>query len=220
MPQNRPSVLLADDHPMMAEGLRKLLEPRFRVIGAVHDGRALLDAALSERPDIVVTDITMPGVDGIEATRRLKQADPGVRVVVLSIHDEPVWVRQAFAAGADGYLAKSAAPGELEEALREVLAGGVYVDPVVAGALAGDAGSGVVTPREVEAARLVAEGLSNQEIADRLGVSRLTVRTHLSHVYDKLGLSNRVELALYVVRAGWAELSRTRGEFHELRDAP
>ncbi len=207
MPQKKPSVLIADDHPMMAEGLRKLLEPGFRVLGVVHDGRALLDAAARERPDVVVTDVTMPGVDGIEATRRLKRADPGLRVIVLSVHGEPVWVRQAFAAGADGYLAKSAAPGELEEALREVLEGGVYAGPAVARTLAGDAGGEALTPRELDAVRLVAEGLSNQEIADRLGVSPLTVRSHLSHVYGKLGLANRVELALYAVRAGWVALA-------------
>jgi DNA-binding NarL/FixJ family response regulator len=226
-------VLLADDHPMMLEGLKRLLEPRFEVIGAVADGRALLEIAQRRRPDLVIADLSMPGIDGIEATRRLHAAVPGVRVLILSIHTEPSWVRGAFEAGACGYLTKSAAPEEIERAAREVLGGRFYVSPAAARAALfpaseGDDGFGrerrgetvskphparlvrgappapdqALTRRELEIVGLVGLGLGNREIARRLGVAVTTVRSHLASVYEKLGLSGRIELALYAAQAG------------------
>jgi DNA-binding NarL/FixJ family response regulator len=201
---------------MMLEGLRKLLEPDWDVVGAVADGPALLKAAASLRPDLVIADISMPGVDGIEVTRRLLKGIPGVRVLVLSMHTEPSWVRSAFEAGAHAYLPKSAAPEEIELAVREVLNGRFYVSPEVTRAavvfavknperhvgawraLSGD----TLTPRELDIVRLVGKGLGNKEIAQELGVSVTTVRTHLNRVYDKLGPGSRVELALYAAHAG------------------
>ena len=223
-PERRPTVLLADDHPMMLEGLRKLLVLDFEVIGTVTDGRALLAAAESHRPDLVIADISMPGIDGIEAARRLKTTAPGVRVLILSIHTEPSWVRAAFEAGAWGYLAKTSAPEEIETAVREVLQDRFYVSPRVARAavllpVGGANGSAphfarslesaqpaaeVLTPRELDIVQLVATGLGNKEIARRLGVSVTTVRTHLSNVYEKLSMASRVELALYAAQSGGA----------------
>lgn len=207
------SVLLADDHPVMLSGLRKLLEPEHEVVAAVTDGQALLEAAVRLRPELVITDIGMPGVDGIEATRRLQAALPGVRVLVLSIHAEPSHVRAAFEAGAWGYLTKTSAPEELERAVQEVLAGRFYVSPTVArSAIVGPSTAGPLvdspspagedlTPREGQILRLVAQGLGNQQIARRLGVAVTTVRAHLSSLYKKRQVKSRVALALSAVQA-------------------
>ena len=206
-----PQVLLADDHPVMLAGLRSLLEPELEVVGTVTDGHALLKAADHLRPDLVITDIAMPGLDGIEATRSLQAALPEVRVLILSIHAEPSCVRAAFEAGAWAYLTKSSVPEEIERAVREVLADRFYVSPAVARAALGPAGprkwlpqgdTEALTPRELEILRLVAEGLGNRQIAVRLGMAVTTVRTHLSSVYGKLQVKTRVELALYAAQAG------------------
>lgn len=207
-----PTVLLADDHPLILAGLRSLLEPEFEVVGTVTDGQALLDAAEHLRPDLVITDVVMPGLlDGIEATRSLQAVLPGVRVLILSIHAEPSWVRAAFEAGAWAYLTKSSAPEEIERAMREVLADRFYISPAVARAALGPASPRewppqaeveALTPRELEILRLVAEGLGNRQIAGRLGMAVTTVRTHLSSVYAKLRVKTRVELVLYVMQAG------------------
>ncbi len=201
--ERRPTVLLADDHPMMLEGLKKLLEPEFHVVAAVTDGRALLEIAARRRPDLVITDISMPEVNGIEATRRLQAAVPGTRVLILSFHAEPSWVRAAFDAGAWGYLTKSSAPEEIGVAIREVLQGRFYVSPRVARAVvlpvpeAPPEVQDTLTPRELDIVLLLGVGLGYKEIARRLGVAVTTVRTHLNSVYDKLGSASRVELALY-----------------------
>lgn len=212
MSDPRLKVLIADDHPMMLEGLSKLLGPDFDVVGMVSDGRALLQAAERTRPDLVITDISMPEIDGIEATRRLRASVPGVRVLILSIHTDPSWVQAAFEAGACGYLTKTSAAEEIELAVREVSKGRYFVSPSVTKALVTTAlqdgagrresappaaGTGEpLTPREVEIVGLVGLGLGNKEIARRLGVSVATVRTHLGKVYGKLGTASRLELAL------------------------
>lgn len=222
MSNARPRVLIADDHPLMLGGLRKLLEPDFEVVAAVRDGRELLEAAERLRPDLVVTDISMPLVDGLEATRRLQKTAPGVRVLILSVHADPSWVREAFAAGACGYLTKISAPEEIGTAVREVLKGLFYVSPVVTRGMVdaakqpaprlpalpvppvSPAVQELLTPRELDTVRLVAQGLSNKEIALHLGVSVTTVRTHLNKAYDKLGSDSRVELALLAAPPGGA----------------
>jgi DNA-binding NarL/FixJ family response regulator len=199
--------MLADDHPMMLEGLGKVLALHFDVVGTATDGRALLEAAARLRPDLVIADVSMPEIDGIEATRRLRAMVPGIRVLILSIHGEPSCVRAAFAAGARGYLTKSSVPDEIELAVREVLDGRFYVSPVVAHAAIGQAAGAAppearetLTPREHEIATLVGAGLPNLEIARRLGVSVTTVRSHLRKVYTKLQLASRIELALLAAR--------------------
>jgi len=207
----RPTLLLADDHPMMLRGLWEVLAPVFDVIGTAMDGRVLLEAVARRRPDLVITDISMPGIDGIEATRRLQTAAPGVRVLILSIHTDPAYVQAAFAAGAWGYLTKTSAPEEIERAVREVLAGRFYVSPEIARAAVLPAARGQESPlpmaaetltrRERDILRLVAEGLGNQQIARRLGVAVTTVRTHLHSLYGKLRVKNRMELVLYASQA-------------------
>ncbi len=205
----RARVILADDHPMMLAGLGKLLASHFDVVGTAADGRSLLEAAARLRPDLVVADVSMPGIDGIEATRRLRATAPGIRVLILSIHGEPSCVRAAFAAGARGYLTKSSVPDEIELAVREVLDGRFYVSPIVAHAAIVQADGTAppearetLTPREHEIASLVGAGLPNLEIARRLGVSVTTVRTHLRKVYSKLRLASRIELALLAAQSG------------------
>jgi DNA-binding NarL/FixJ family response regulator len=211
----RPRVLLADDQPVMLEGLKMLLESRFEVVGAVTDGRVLLEVAAKRRPDLVIADISMTGLDGIEATRRLRTILPDARVVILTSHTEPSWVRAAFDAGACGYLTKRSVAEEIQRALREVLRGHCYVSPMVArAAVDRDRGPSPVgrprrpggheppagqalTPRQRDVVRLVGQGLGNKDIAHRLGVAVTTVRTHLKSVYDKLGLAGRVGLALH-----------------------
>jgi DNA-binding NarL/FixJ family response regulator len=203
---------------MMLEGLRKLLEPSCEVVGRVADGRALLAAVERLRPDLVVTDISMPEMDGLEATRRLRAAHPGVLVLILSIHAEHSWVNAAFEAGASGYLTKTAAPEEIERAVRDVLEGRFFVSSAIARGVVAAAMKDLprvprkappetgeaLTPREIDIVRLVGLGLGNKDIARRLGVSVATVRTHLSKVYGKMGTVSRVELALLAAQTGGA----------------
>lgn len=213
----RPTAILADDHPMMLSALQKLLAPELEVVATASDGRALLDATERLQPDLVVTDVSMPGLDGIEAARWLQAVAPGVRVLFLSIHDEPSIVRGAFAAGAWGYLTKTSAPEEIERAVQEVLAGRFYLSPAVARAAvlpargpaarpaARLAAGEPLTRRELEVLHLLAEGMGNREIARRLDITLPTVRTHLSRLYEKLEIKSRVELALYAAQAAAAE---------------
>lgn len=214
MSELRSTVILADDHPMLLEGLRKLLEPFLEVVAVVNDGEGLIEAAVRLRPALVIADISMPGMDGVEATRRLRILAPATRVLILSLHDEAPWVQAAFEAGAWAYLSKVAAPDEIERAVQEVLADRYFLSPAVTRALmdigqtptallpqAAPAGQSSITARERDVALLVGKGLTNKEIAHRLGVSITTVRTHLSNVYTKLGCSNRVELAIYATQS-------------------
>jgi len=199
---------------MMVRGLHRLLEPELEVVGTARDGLVLVEIAGHLRPDLVITDLSMPGIDGIEATRRLRAAMPGLKVLILSIHDEPSWVKAAFEAGACGYLAKTCVPQEIETAVRAVLDGRFYLSPTVARdtilpATQGEsvapnglepapsAAGRALTRRELDILRLVGAGLGNKEIAGRLGMSISTVRTHLNSVYEKLRLERRVELVLY-----------------------
>lgn len=213
MSYHRPTVVLADDHPMMLEGLRKLLEPNLAVIATASDGLALLSIAGGLRPDLVLADVSMPGIDGIEATRRLATTCPETRVLILSFHTESSYVRAAFDAGAWGYLNKTAAADEIERAISEVLGGRFYVSPSVTRGLflathppikapvpETPAEEELLTPREQEVVHWVGQGLPNKEIASRLGISVTTVRTHLSSAYEKLGHCSRLELALYAAQ--------------------
>lgn len=202
-------VLLVDDHPMVLEGLRKLLEPDYRVVGAITEGRAALEAAGRLLPDLMIVDLYMPGLDGLELTRRLVAVAPETRILVFSVHTESSWVREAFHAGAHGYVAKTCAPAEVETAVREVLLGRCYVSPAVARSLIfgkkeaarrseGELGPATeaLTRRERDIVHLVGRGMGNKEIARELGLSVTTIRSHLQKVYDKIGTGSRVELAL------------------------
>lgn len=212
MLDRRPQVLLADGHPMLRMGLRDFLEPGCEVVGEATDGEALLAAVATRPPDLVVTELALPKIDGLEAIRRLRGIAPRVRAIVLSFHSEPSWMQAAFAAGAWAYLPKTAAVRELDLALHEVLAGRLYVSPAVALAVlappaaegeshaTGRQPGGELTRREHDIVQLVGRGCGNKEIARTLGVSLTTVRSHLNRVYEKLGSASRVELALLAAR--------------------
>jgi DNA-binding NarL/FixJ family response regulator len=206
-------VLLADDHTLVRAGLRKLLEsmPDVTVVGEADDGLALLALAAQLQPDLVLMDIAMAGLNGLEATARLLKAQPGVRVLILSMHQNEEYVRQALRSGAVAYLLKDAAPAELEQAIKAVQRGESYLSPAVSRGvvsdyvqrLRGDAEPAVtLTPRQREVLQLVAEGHSTKEIARRLDLSVKTVDTHRSQLMKQLDIHEVAGLVRYAVRSG------------------
>lgn len=206
-------VLLADDHTLVRAGLRKLLEsmPDVEVVGEADDGLALLALAAQLQPNLVLTDIAMPGLNGLEATARLVKAQPETRVVILSMHQDEEYVRQALRHGAAGYLLKDAAPVELELALKAVLRGETYLSPAVSKGvlsdyvqrLRGDEKPAVLlTPRQREVLQLIAESHSTKEIARRLDLSVKTVDTHRSGLMKQLDIHEVAGLVRYAMRTG------------------
>ncbi|HWB99033.1 MAG TPA: response regulator transcription factor [Bryobacteraceae bacterium] len=202
----RPRLLLADDHAMVAEGLRKLLETDFDLVGMVENGRDLLEAAERLRPDLILLDISMPLVNGIEAARQLRRTLPGTKLIFLSMHGEPGYVSEALRLGAAGYVLKRAGAGELLQAIRHVLAGGRYLSPQVAAGLGEggvDAvGSGELTVRQREVIRLVVAGCAAKEIAAQLQISTKTVEFHKARILRQLGIRSTAELVRYAVEHG------------------
>ncbi len=205
-------VLLVDDHKIVREGLRALLEEEsdIEVVGEAGDGREAIDLVSERRPEVVVMDISMPGMDGVEATRRIRKMNPRVKVVALSIHAEKQFVAGMLRAGASGYLVKTEAAGDLVEAIRTVLAGGQYVSPQLVDPnvenymqqLIDEGEQPILTPREREVLRLIAEGKTNRQIADELYVSEKTVGNHRQHIMDKLDLHNTADLTRYAIKEG------------------
>lgn len=206
-------VLLADDHALVRAGLRKLLEslPDIEVVGEADDGQAVLTLAGQLHPHLVLMDIAMPGLNGLEAAARLTKLHPQTRVLILSMHQNEDYVRQALRAGAAGYLLKDAAPVELEHALKAVLRGQTYLSPAVSKGvmsdyvqrLRGEESPGeALTPRQREVLQLVAEGKSTKEIARRLGLSVKTVETHRSQLMKQLDLHDVAALVRYAIRTG------------------
>ena len=211
----RPSVLLADDHRLVAEGLKSLLSAEFDLVGVVEDGRALIAAARQLRPNVIVADITMPHLNGIDALVQLKQEDPAVRVVFLTMHPEVAYARRALEAGAAGYVLKHSAPADLTAALRAALAGKTYISPAVAGEVlraikrepdpAADPVA-ALTPRQREILQLLAEGRSAKEIAALLAVSARTVEFHKYPMMEKLELHTNAELVHFALKHGISEI--------------
>ncbi len=205
-------VLLADDHTLVRAGVRKLLEsmPNIEVVGEADDGRKVLLMAEQLQPDLVLMDLSMPGLTGLEATARLVRAWPKMQIVVLSMHQNEEYVRQAMRSGARAYLLKDAAPEELELALQAVLCGQTYISSAVAkSVVAGNAVPGEVqsstvqlTPRQTEVLRLVVEGLSSKEIARRLDVSVKTVDSHRTGLMKQLDIHEVTGLVRYAMRTG------------------
>ena len=207
----RPRVLLADDHRMFAEGIKGLLAPEFDLLEIVEDGQALIEAAERLEPDVVVADITMPRLNGILATVRLKQMNDRIRVVLLTMHREVTFVRRAFDAGASAYVLKHSAPDELISAIRAALTGKTFVTPTLAGELVypptgGRGGSGdpvaMLTPRQREILQLVAEGRSAKEIATDLNLSTRTVEFHKYRIMEALNLHTTAELVHFAIKHG------------------
>ena len=208
----RPRVLLADDHSLILTGMRSILEPEFEVIGAVANGRAAVDQALRHRPDLLILDVTMPELGGIEAAREIKQVWAEAKLLFVSMHSDPYYLGEALDAGAMGYLLKSSANEELRAAVRSVLQGEVYVTKSIPAqvreALAKETRGrreGRLTDRQKEVLRLLAEGRSNKEIAVSLGVSVKTVEFHRGQMMRALGVHTAAELTRFAVRLGLVE---------------
>ena len=205
-----PTVLIADDHKLFVEGIRKILEPEFHVAGWVNDGRRLLDLAAPNCPDAILIDISMPLLNGIDAVRRLRGAGCRSKLVILTMHADAEFVSEAFDAGANGYLLKHCDPKEVLTALREVLLGRRYVVAQLAdvmlegshGRLKDSAPAVRLTPREREVLQLLAEGLSVKEVAANLNIRARTVECHRYNLAHKLGLKSLPELTRYAVRHG------------------
>ena len=211
-------VLLADDHTILRAGLRMMLnvQPDIEVVGEASDGRQALSEALLLKPDVVLMDITMPEMNGIEATRQVKRALDSTRVLILTMHENEEYLFQVLRAGASGYILKEAADTELISAIRIVYSGRFYMSPSAQTMMVGDyllrVRSGeerdsysALTEREREILKLVAEGLTNNQIAERLYISPKTVDTHRTHIMDKLNLHSRAELVKYAMRRGLLE---------------
>jgi DNA-binding NarL/FixJ family response regulator len=196
----RPRLVIADDHLLVIEGLRKLLEPEFEVIETVTDGREAVAAASRERPDIVLMDVSMPVLNGFEAAREIRKVCPGCRIVFMSMHSAPDYVRAAFRAGGAAYVVKRCAASELVAAIRRVLAGETYVSPLVAPSSPEHAVA--LTERQRQVLRLIAEGRASKEIAAALGISVKTVEFHKSALFQKLRIRTTAELTRYAIERG------------------
>ena len=213
--QRRLRILVADDHAIVRQGLKLLIDnqPDMTVVAEAADGEAALEQTAATDPDIVVMDISMPGMNGLIATRTLKQRYPSVMVVALSRHEDDQYLEELLRAGASGYVLKQSPPTDFVQAIRAVAAGGIYIDPamtprVADGLLSHKAParsqpSTRLTERESEVLRLVAVGHSNVEIATRLDISVKTVEVHKTNAMRKLGLTGRVDVIRYGVLQGW-----------------
>lgn len=208
-------LLLVDDHEVVRTGLRMLLESQLdiKILAEASTGAEAIQLAAEYKPDVVVMDITLPDISGIEATRRLKERQPEIAVVALTIHEDEQYFFEMLQAGASGYVPKRAAPEDLIAAIRTAFAGEIYLYPSLAKALVSDylgrsrtdleeASLAALTPREEEVLELLAEGLSNDEIADSLVISRHTVARHRENLMGKLNLHSRSELVKYAIRKG------------------
>jgi len=209
------SIFIADDHAIVREGLKLLVsaQPEMRVVGEAGDGHTAYQGIVELRPDVAVMDLSMPGLSGAQATEHLKRSCPEVKVVALTVHEDESYLRGLLEAGAVGYILKRSAAEELIHAIRRVAAGGVYLDPSLAGKLvsvyiddrsiAEPTDLGELTDREAEVVRLIAMGHSNKEIAARLGISVKTVETHKARSLEKLDLHSRADLVRHALQHGW-----------------
>lgn len=208
-------VVLADDHAVVREGLKVLLnaQPDIEVVGEAADGESACRAANDLAPDVLVMDLSMPVLGGADATARVRRDCPTVRVLALTVHEEPLYLTQLLRAGASGYVLKRAAASELVQAVRTVARGDTYIDPSLAGAVVEgylDARAAAERPtqdalseREREVLERIARGFSNKEIAAELGLSVKTVETYKARVAEKLSLRTRVDIVRYAARQGW-----------------
>jgi DNA-binding NarL/FixJ family response regulator len=213
----RTRVLLADDHAVVRRGLRHVLEaqPDLEVVAEVGDGREAVARVREGDVDLAVLDVSMPRMTGLQAARELSRRDPGVRVLILSMHDNEQYFFEALGAGASGYVLKSVADKDLVEACRAAMRGEPFIYPPAVRAIVRDYLSRLeageisdpdpLTPRETEVVKLIAEGLSGREIAGELVISEKTVERHRGNILGKLGMRDRVELTRYAIRRGLVE---------------
>jgi DNA-binding NarL/FixJ family response regulator len=202
---NKISVLLVDDHSLVRRGFRRILEDErdISVVGEANDGAEAVRLAEQLRPQLIVMDCALPGMSGLDATRRILEKFPDMAVLMLSMHSEDTWVHQALDAGARGYILKSAVDLELVTAIRRVAAGEIVLDPQVsrAATLKGERNSGL-TVRELEVLRLIVAGKSNKEIAADLDLSANTIAVHRANIMDALGIHKTADLVVYAIRSG------------------
>ena len=209
-------ILMVDDHPVVLAGLKALVgaEPDLTVVGEARDGRTALRMAMQLSPDVVVLDISLPEMNGIELTAALRNERPDCHILVLTVHEERAYLRQLIELGVGGYLLKRSAADELPRAIHAVAAGGMYLDPAIAGKAVGGlgggsarAGAGGTAPelseRETDVLRLVAGGHSNKSISARLNISVKTVETYKARAMEKLGFRSRVDVVRYAAEQGW-----------------
>lgn len=212
-------ILIADDHAVVREGTRRVLEqePDMEVVGEAGDGEEAVNLATSLKPDVVIMDISMPKMDGIEATRLIKAACPSISVLALSAYDDDQFVFSLLEAGAAGYLLKSVRSRELLDAIRAVYSGESVLHPSIArkvlnrfvsasGKPEGKEPLGMLSDREMEVLKLAAKGLSNQDIAEKLCLSIRTVQGHLGHIFNKLQVGSRTEAVVRALKEGWVTL--------------
>jgi DNA-binding NarL/FixJ family response regulator len=202
---NKITVLLVDDHSLVRRGFRRILEdaPDIVVVGEAGDGEEAVRLAQELKPRLIVMDCALPGINGLVATRRILEKSPQIAVLMLSMHSEDTWVRQALDAGARGYILKSAVDMELVTAIRRVAAGETVLDPQISrpAALKGERDYGL-TVRELEILQLIVDGKSNKEIAAQLDLSANTVAVHRANIMDALGIHKTAELVVYAIRNG------------------
>ena len=207
----RPRVVIADDHLLVLEGLRKILEPECEIVSMVEDGRSLLKVAAELKPDVVLMDVSMPLLNGVEAARILKETVPDTRLIFVTMHADATYVAGAFRAGASGYVLKRCASKELVFAIQEVLKGRMYITPLLGGDIVGGLPGSTLWPREVsgeltsrqrEVVQLVAEGHAVKEIAAILNISVKTVAFHKANVMRRLRIHTTAELTKYALDHG------------------
>ena len=197
-------VLLVDDHSLLRTGVANIInqEPDLEVVAEAANGRDGIDAFLVHHPDVVLMDLRMPGMEGVEAVQQIRAIDPQARVVVLTTYDADEDIARALQAGAKAYILKDIAADALVACIRDVLAGKTYLAPTAAAKLAERVTQVQLTPRELSALRLLANGQSNKEIATSLEISERTVKTHLAHLFEKLGVTSRTEAVRVATRRG------------------
>jgi DNA-binding NarL/FixJ family response regulator len=209
-------ILLADDHSIVREGLKALIDrqPDMEVVGEAVDGRAALTKAKELRPHVVVMDLSMPELNGVQATREMRGQCPEVRVLALTVHEERSYIRDLLEAGASGYVLKRSAAEDLVHALRVVARGDMYLDPSIAAMVVGriarthshrESVDVDLSERETEVLQLIAQGHSNKEIAGRLDLSVKTVETYKARSMDKLGLTGRADIIRFALQKGWLQ---------------
>ncbi len=210
---NPITVIIADDHKMVLEGLKSLLEKEFTVSGLAQDGIELVRLVKAKKPDVVVADASMPKLNGIEAIRQIRDVDPEIKTIVLTMHNDVAYAMRAFDVGANGYIVKHAAGDELVTAIREVIKGRTYITPHIAGELFLAVRNGLdpgqldnplanLTPRQREVLQLVAEGHTARQIADKLHISRRTVEFHKYKIMETLNVKTSTDLIALAIKHG------------------
>ncbi|HEX7088186.1 MAG TPA: response regulator transcription factor [Vicinamibacterales bacterium] len=202
------TVLVVDDHALLRTGVANIIaqEPDLRVVAEAANGREAVEAFARYRPDVTLLDLRMPEMEGVEAVRQIRQIDPRARVIVLTTYDTDDDIARALKAGAKAYVLKDISAEGLVACIHDVLAGKTYLAPAAAAKLAEGVGRVQLTPRELTTLRLMADGQSNKEIAVTLGISERTVKTHLGHLFEKLGVTSRTEAIKVAARRGLVRL--------------